>query len=223
MAAHTRKKQFQSSSQSSIRSYFERVSSDQENVFSKSQPARSPLSPPVPDHVQLNLINVGMRVRKSVPEGYKTHKTMPEEIYRPQRPPPPSSAPASFVRQKELQPFCGLHTVGGLATQSHSQDILPPPLTYSQETAPSTTSSFASMTATAGPSLSTKKRSYDDEIEEELDAFFDEEVPQAVEPTPRSIAKPRGRVKTSPTGTLGFVKSDFDDYDVGFLQPMETD
>ena len=222
MAAHARKKQFQSSSQSSIRSYFDKVSSDQQNTFSKSQPARSPLSPPVPDHVQLNLINVGMRVRKSVPEGYKTHKTMPVETYKPQRP-PSSSAPASYIRQNELQPFCGLHSVGGLSSQPHSQDIIPPSLNYSQDTIPSTASSTTSLTATSGPGLSNKKRSYDDDIEDELDAFFDDDVPQAVEPAPRTIARPRPRVKATSSGTLEVVKGDFDDQDVGFLQPMDTD
>jgi len=224
MASHLRKKQFQSSSQQSIRSYFERTSNNQENEQTRSQPVKSTLSPPVPDQVQSLLINVGMRVRKSVPEGYKTHKTIPQEpVVQPQRP-PPSSAPASYMRSTELQPFCGLHTIGGIASQQSRNNAFPPALTYSQETLPSSGSSFGSMTATANALASTKKRSYNEDIEDELDAFFDEEEGKdLMMQTTRPIARPRGRGKVTSTEMIQTVNGDFDDEDAAFLQPMEED
>jgi len=224
MASHLRKKQFQSSSQQSIRSYFERTSNNQENELPRSQPVRSTLSPPVPDQVQSLLINVGMRVRKSVPEGYKTHKTIPQKpAEQPQRP-PPSSAPASFMRPNELQPFCGLHTIGGISSQQSQNDAFPPALTYSQNTLQSSGSSFSSMTSTADALASTKKRSYNEDIEDELDAFFDEEEEKdMMMQTTRPMARPRGRGKATSTDMIQTLNGDFDDDDAAFLQPMEED
>lgn len=218
-----RKKQFQSSSQQSIRSYFERTSNNQENEKPRSQPVRSTLSPPIPDQVQSLLINVGMRVRKSVPEGYKTHKTIPQEpTTQPQRP-PPSSAPASYMRAGELQPFCGLHTIGGITSQQSQDSARAPSLTYSQGTIPSSGSSFGSMTSTADVFVSTKKRSYDEDMEDELDAFFDEEEGKdLVMQTARPMARPRGRGKAVSTESMPTV-GDFDDDEAAFLQPMEED
>jgi Ribonucleotide reductase inhibitor len=74
---------------------------------------------------QASLLNVGMRIRKAVPEGYKTHKTAASTA-EPRRPAavsavPPfapggsGSLPSSGPR--ELTPFCGLHKVGGLRQQ----------------------------------------------------------------------------------------------------------
>ncbi|KAI0125132.1 ribonucleotide reductase inhibitor-domain-containing protein [Xylariales sp. AK1849] len=75
--------------------------------------------------IQSNLLSVGMRVRKAVPEGYKTgsysafalwdessNATMPTEAG-----PPRATA---FSTPKELLPFCGIHKVGGLDTQGSS-------------------------------------------------------------------------------------------------------
>lgn len=56
----------------------------------------------LPTHVQSNLLNVGMRVRKAIPEGYKTSAAKPA-----------SSADKAHPRPAELAPFCGLDCVGG--------------------------------------------------------------------------------------------------------------
>ncbi|KAF2466393.1 uncharacterized protein BDR25DRAFT_77992 [Lindgomyces ingoldianus] len=94
--------------------------------------------PPIPATVQANLLSVGMRVRKSVPEGYKTHKTpamLPSiqttisrapmtnpsaansrsDAYSVK--PPREPVPAVVQHQRELLPFCGLHKIGGFAEQ----------------------------------------------------------------------------------------------------------
>ncbi|KAF2274670.1 uncharacterized protein EI97DRAFT_96219 [Westerdykella ornata] len=91
--------------------------------------------PTLPGTVQADLLSVGMRVRKSVPEGYKTHKTaagsMPSALPSIQTTlskgnivktntataPPREPVPSSLQRQRELLPFCGLHKVGGYAEQ----------------------------------------------------------------------------------------------------------
>lgn len=89
---------------------------------------RETLAPTLPDRVQADLLNVGMRVRKSVPEGYKTHKmsalpsittTMTQAatstIFEVK--PAQDAVPDDFVHQRELLPFCGLHKVAGYAEQ----------------------------------------------------------------------------------------------------------
>lgn len=100
------------------------------------------LAPPVPGHVQSDLLQVGMRVRKSVPEGYKTHNnkmlalpsiqttlsnkpsstssttTMTLDVK-----PPRGPIPTDVVHQRELLPFCGLHKIGGYAEQPTTANI----------------------------------------------------------------------------------------------------
>lgn len=88
---------------------------------------RETLAPTLPGQVQADLLNVGMRVRKSVPEGYKTHKHKMSELPSIQtamsKPvslevqPPVDSLPVDIVRERELLPFCGLHKVAGYAEQ----------------------------------------------------------------------------------------------------------
>ena len=76
------------------------------------------LSPPLPEHVQSNLLTVGMRVRKSVPEGYKTmlgkQSLISPHIFATSSTAIPSSNPGSC---NELSPYCGLHKIGGMAVQ----------------------------------------------------------------------------------------------------------
>ncbi|UKZ47884.1 hypothetical protein TrVGV298_002118 [Trichoderma virens] len=73
------------------------------------------LRPELPAKVQANLLSVGMRVRKSVPEGYKTidlSKTTsssngiaPKDLRR--------SVVAAKQASNKLLPFCGINKVGG--------------------------------------------------------------------------------------------------------------
>lgn len=97
--------------------------------------ARDSLVPSVPSSVQADLLSVGMRVRKSVPEGYKTHKAAPLPSIQTTLAkgpmglpnaaaadvlsvkPPREPVPEAFQHQRELLPFCGLHKIGGFAEQ----------------------------------------------------------------------------------------------------------
>ena len=80
------------------------------------------------------------------------------------------------------------------------------------------------MTSTADALASTKKRSYNEDIEDELDAFFDEEEEKdMMMQTTRPMARPRGRGKATSTDMIQTLNGDFDDDDAAFLQPMEED
>ncbi|GAW16440.1 hypothetical protein ANO14919_058680 [Xylariales sp. No.14919] len=100
----------------------------------QSTPQRPDSAPNLPPSIQANLLSVGMRVRKSVPEGYKTGSysafalwddsdtdTVTETMVEGQR-----SRANAFSSPRELLPFCGINKVGGLATQPEGHSpILP--------------------------------------------------------------------------------------------------
>ncbi|KAK4192463.1 ribonucleotide reductase inhibitor-domain-containing protein [Podospora australis] len=125
--------------QRQITSFFQRSSSSLDNT-SSSRP--QPLNGPVlPGQVQTNLLNVGMRVRKAVPEGYKTgtqysafklweDESLPTTISVSAASSDPVSAtpnPVSSVAGggglRELMPFCGIHKVGGLGVQEPNSAV----------------------------------------------------------------------------------------------------
>ncbi|KAF3035889.1 hypothetical protein E8E11_005565 [Didymella keratinophila] len=147
---HRQKRQFQPA----ITSYFHAAQdqdylddSDTDNDYHRggprlrtipqAKPAHATLAPTVPDHVQSSLLSVGMRVRKSVPEGYKTPKTLPSlqvtpttstqtplrkahSAFRDVHPTleiPHDTLASTFQHQRELLPFCGLNKIGGYAEQ----------------------------------------------------------------------------------------------------------
>ncbi|CAI6096554.1 unnamed protein product [Clonostachys chloroleuca] len=128
------------------------------NAQSPGQPVPSTRAPALPANVQSNLISVGMRVRKSVPEGYKTKGTSAFNLWTDDRTHvTPKSSPASAkVVSRELLPFCGINKVGGLDTQPavdrddySDDDDTPglddmPGLTMSQESTESVDSSSTS-------------------------------------------------------------------------------
>ena len=112
--------------QSSITSYFP----SQSGAAPSPTTVRNASSPPVlPATVQSSLLNVGMRVRKSVPEGYKTGTYSSFALFSDQAPPTkPQQQQAQQQRRRvkqvpgsaarELAPFCGIMKVGGLAVQA---------------------------------------------------------------------------------------------------------
>ncbi|ELR07138.1 hypothetical protein VC83_02400 [Pseudogymnoascus destructans] len=110
--------------QSSITSYFPSPS----GAAPSPTTVRNASSPPVlPATVQSSLLNVGMRIRKSVPEGYKTGSYSSFALFSDQAPPSkPQQQPQQQRRVKqvpggaarELAPFCGIMKVGGLAVQA---------------------------------------------------------------------------------------------------------
>ena len=245
--AHVRKRQFQPSSQPSIKSFFTTVGTSSAPASADIDEYSLPLKPTVPDHVQSLLINVGMRVRKSVPEGYKTHKSLPVPTITNMHPAsipqhssadlPTSSAPELYSKPSELAPFCGLHKIGGFSSQPTSSA---PGLSYTQSTIAS------SISTPQTPQTNTRKRSYADDMEAELDSFFDDEQDQhdsmldnTASPKPKyplshssmpdlsakagivsPQSRPKARMKTrSPHKLL----HDFSDEDVGFLQPMDCE
>ncbi|KAG4440646.1 hypothetical protein IFR05_003880 [Cadophora sp. M221] len=143
--AHQAKRPYagtRSSSQSAITSYFthaaptetETATADsRQSIYSlPQQPSTSHTSnaPSLPHSVQSNLLNVGMRVRKSVPEGYKTGSYSAFTLFADNTTSPSSPTSATMSNatspsvktrprsgNRELTPFCGILKVGGMAGQ----------------------------------------------------------------------------------------------------------
>lgn len=234
-AEHLRKRQYQPS----ITSFFQqRNGSDSADVGPLSCQT-SPMSPPLPAETQSSLLTVGMRVRKSVPEGYKTHKTMPQEEF-----PFPSTAPAhappvrpayTTTNSRELAPFCGLHKIGGFSAQdSYTAPPSSAPAAFptgeSMQSLSTSQSTTRSTRGSAMPDLDTRvsnKRSYDEEAEDDMDAYFDElrAEDQMAPVEGRRIAKLKGSLQKQSVGGIGVytptggVEGDFEE--ATFLAPME--
>ncbi|KAF2168199.1 hypothetical protein M409DRAFT_21643 [Zasmidium cellare ATCC 36951] len=232
---HIRKRQFQPSTQTTLNSYFNRNADD-----ASLERSRSPMSPPLPAETEASLLNVGMRIRKSLPEGYKTHKTIgqagfPFHSSAPSASSAPIRPPLSPMRSNELQPFCGLHKIGGWAAQETPFSSAPPAmrgqqeedddmpgLSTSQHTLHSTQSSFAS-------AVDSKKRTfedgYEDDAEDAMDAFFDEAEDVTTIPAKPAQSRPMARMKptarkAAPINAVRiFGEDDFEE--ATFLVPME--
>lgn len=97
------------------------------NVIAAQRPRES-LVPNLPGQVQTELLTVGMRVRKAVPEGYKTQKLMsglpsitttlvttstPTYDVKPSL----DTRSGMLVHKRELLPFCSLNKVADYAEQ----------------------------------------------------------------------------------------------------------
>jgi Ribonucleotide reductase inhibitor len=117
-ASTTKRRRFQAP----ITSFFTTQPTQSDDSSLNQEPLSSP---PLPEAIQSSLLTVGMRIRKSVPEGYKTHKTIYPSArhahsgyfldsgvqeYEP-------VASTSRDGYAELAPFCGLHKIGGMAVQ----------------------------------------------------------------------------------------------------------
>ncbi|KAI9640336.1 hypothetical protein NHQ30_011078 [Ciborinia camelliae] len=119
-------------SQPQITSYF--------TPGSTSLPAPPPSSqyqPTIPGPIQSSLLSVGMRVRKSVPEGYKTGSYSAFNLFSDTTPatkshissasPVSTAAPTKYkgarprAVNRELTPFCGLMKVGGMSVQGYNE------------------------------------------------------------------------------------------------------
>lgn len=100
---------------------------------SSSSSQRPDNSSSVPASIQANLLSVGMRVRKSVPEGYKTGSYSAFALWDDRDAEPITvtmgegqrSRANAFSSPRELLPFCGIHRVGGLGPQPDDQHPLP--------------------------------------------------------------------------------------------------
>lgn len=173
--------------------------------------------PVLPATIQSNLLSVGMRIRKSVPEGYKTIGTSAFKLWTDDR--PANSASATGLPTKlpgrELLPFCGINRVGGFDTQPlwGPEDFAPsvdevPGLTLSQDTVDDD--------ETIEPS---RKRIFEAEEDEETK---EQESTRSLAPmglrNDRIRAIPRSRAKKlAPRADVGqenvAVVGDFDDCD----------
>ncbi|KAI8624905.1 hypothetical protein F5Y19DRAFT_452238 [Xylariaceae sp. FL1651] len=108
-------------------------------------------TPHLPASVQANLLSVGMRVRKSVPEGYKTGNYNAFSLWDENHSQPAAETMVEGQRSRanaistprELLPFCGIHKVGGLGTQSEDHPRMPPML--GMNAGPSTTPLYQSI------------------------------------------------------------------------------
>ncbi|KAI9701273.1 MAG: hypothetical protein M1836_001943 [Candelina mexicana] len=114
--------------QPSITSYFARADRDESYLpQSSSLPLSGSSAPALPAPVQSSLLNVGMRVRKSVPEGYKTgvYCALGSSMGgSPSSTGPPSSGGVYNSRGRgfaELTPYCGILRTGGYAFQTTSE------------------------------------------------------------------------------------------------------
>ena len=117
----TSTRQYKRRFQPSITSYFARADRDFNLPIALS--SADALSPPLPTAIQSSLLNVGMRVRKAVPEGYKTTSKHHTPIERP-RSAPAFPAPRGFA---ELAPYCGIMKIGGHSSQpAPAEEDLPP-------------------------------------------------------------------------------------------------
>ncbi|KAI1137396.1 ribonucleotide reductase inhibitor-domain-containing protein [Hypoxylon sp. FL0543] len=118
--------------QRQITSFFSSASLSSLSSSPQHLNAPSPIaSPPLPASVQANLLSVGMRVRKSVPEGYKTGSYSAFALWDESHNTDTGSATHTTMGEgrsranaistpRELLPFCGIHKVGGLGTQPES-------------------------------------------------------------------------------------------------------
>ncbi|KAI6780919.1 uncharacterized protein J7T54_003060 [Emericellopsis cladophorae] len=195
----------------------------------ESPPVESIRGPSLPANVEANLLSVGMRVRKSVPEGYKTvgpsafklwtDDTRPSSLGAQQQHPRPQmkkpTPTLSRATSRELTPFCGINSIGGLSEQPASyyedeEEELPgldeiPGLTMSQESNESTATDASS-----------RKRFLDDDEEDE-DNYEDHARNLGDSVNGRIVAVPRSRVRKATSFQQDqenmAIDNDFDDAD----------
>ena len=150
-----------------------------------------------------------MRVRKSVPEGYKTHKTLQVEeelfgrIARIESTSTPTFPPS---RPTELMPFCGLHKTGGYGFQSSSgsfHDVGGAPVdalgdsSFPGSSQESMASTISTDSAPAAHPLNAGKRVLDAEEDGDVLGEFDDDAmlrefdsAQGLGPAPDSLDAP---------------------------------
>ncbi|KAG9244566.1 ribonucleotide reductase inhibitor-domain-containing protein [Calycina marina] len=241
MAPHQHKKAY-AGSQPSITSYFAPTllpTNTAPHIHSISQQYSSPptLSSSIPTTVQSNLLSVGMRVRKSVPEGYKTGTYSTFTLFSDVTPAQPT-APTTMhrvsnittrPRARELTPFCGLHSVGGLALDE-SQNAGHAPLEISEyDDIPGISqSSRLTKYSIATPGSDRKRRVDFDEEDEHLEAMNDRTM--TFGGSGRLMAVPRSKRKDKKFGNVRMVgqenADDFEDaefLDYGLIEGEEVE
>ena len=195
--------------QPSIDTYLHCSPSNQQDHVTAAVP--SPF-PPLPKTIQSSLLNVGMRVRKSVPEGYKTTVT-PNKSFAATSicHDGPTFAENPIRTHKALLPYCGILKVGDLATQPVPDEEDLPQLQFDDDWSLPSSSQESNMSAISHGNVvaempraafGKKKRQRDDEDNEDLIPNFQPISPylQSENPTPfsnlshnRPVAIPRTR------------------------------
>lgn len=183
--------------------------------FTPSHPssASPPQQKPVlPNAIQSDLLSVGMRIRKSVPEGYKTgtrhsaFKLWDERDAGGAPLPHAARARRGGAGAGELVPFCGVHRVGGYAVQPAL------PADDDDDGMPGLTSSQGSLESLEFEVENERKRGFVDDEDEDAWGGGVMTVGAAGN---RVIALPRGRRKGVPVGggQENVSTEDFDDAD----------
>ncbi|KAK1969823.1 ribonucleotide reductase inhibitor [Colletotrichum sublineola] len=214
-----------------------------------AEPSSTSATSNLPSDVQSNLLSVGMRIRKSVPEGYKTGTYSSFKLWTdnegPRTPVVRTTNTAgnwnaaarhrsTAAAQRELLPFCGINKVGGLASQpayasesEHEEEGVP-----GLDNVPGLSSSQESVESTASDGRSKKRFFADEETDEPVQlsanptAWLDSEVsPRSLTPSgwvnARPFAVPRKSRRKPAAEQENLVVDDFDDAD--FLVAPDTD
>ncbi|EAA36523.1 hypothetical protein GE21DRAFT_2110 [Neurospora crassa] len=189
--------------QRSITSFFKTTQTSDDSQFDSTSgaspaTAAAPLNGPVlSPTIRSSLLNVGMRVRKSVPEGYKTGKIasgfpswMDDSNNTNNRnhisgsgasalagnnghnrpvSAAPSAPPAAASANRELTPFCGIHKIGGYAVQDSNNNNNSAALSSQDSNASSTISNPSSIrfAMTQVQDAANRKRIHEDGSSEE--------------------------------------------------------
>ncbi|MCJ1475564.1 hypothetical protein MMC13_004227 [Lambiella insularis] len=175
------------------------------------------LSPSLPAEVQASLLQVGMRIRKSVPEGYKTQDTSKANGIKLHS---TSMAPSTTASAAHLTPYCGLHKVGNFHYQQHADEDEDDGYDFISDSA--IVSSQESTAAMAPPT--TKKRNWSatsEDMHHQINTFR-----ASLSPPLRPIAQPKTRVRSPPThnawGGCSYDVMEWEDFEEAqFLKPVE--
>jgi len=237
VTSHTRKRHITTAQTNKLTSYFSPLPANHTfptslDYADSTAYAGTTLSPPVPTEIQSSLLNVGMRVRKAVPEGYKNTLIgfKPKPLVSSQQ----QTRQQISHAQIGLVPFCGMHKIGGLAVQpqpEHDNHASPysvlsfdPRLDEDNENDFPLSSQESVMTTASTDSMPPQRRQMNNKR-----SFSDDEVEDGEEDAvemmtvPRRMAKARGGrpwardVKRTVSG-----EAEMDFGEVDWLVPDET-
>ncbi|QKX61914.1 uncharacterized protein TRUGW13939_09070 [Talaromyces rugulosus] len=146
---------------------------------SYAAPTNTP-TPALPTNILSSLLGVGARVRKSVPEGYKTEQkkmtqyTIPAPVQSRREETSSSIQSHSTQVYAELEPFCGLHKIGNHAVQTFPRPIEEYQNAVHVDELETISIPNSSQDSSGSSSFSTNlnKRSFDADIEEDDDIEF---------------------------------------------------
>jgi hypothetical protein len=136
-----------------------------------ASPTHTP-APALPAKVQSSLLTVGMRIRKSVPEGYKTEQKKLME-YAAVNSSGESTGSGHYQTTRtcyaELEPFCGIHKIGNLAVQTFprpAEEYRDMQMSTDEGDMFSLPSSSQDSNTSSFSSVNSHKRSYDSDVED---------------------------------------------------------